>query len=436
MQQAYRLEAADVVLQKTPFTFDVSVWEFFWPLLTGARLVLAAPGAHRNPQELIELILQHQITTLHFVPSLLGSFIGSARVERCTTLRRLLCIGEALTAAQVQAAQSTLSQITLHNLYGPTETAVHVTAWCCPTDFDSSSVPIGHPIANTHIYLLDAHGELVPRGSVGELYIGGAGVARGYLHQPKLTAERFLSDPFSSEPGARLYRTGDLARYLPDGNLEFVGRNDEQLKIRGFRIEPGEIQVRLSEHPRVREAQVLAREDTPGDKRLIAYVLLQEDAGPEDRADLAASLREHVAARLPEYMVPAAYVVVEAWPLTPNGKLDRTRLPAPDEQALVHQPYEAPRGEIECTLAQLWSELLGVERISRHDNFFELGGHSLLAMRLLGRISQELGISVQLSRIFENAQLAAYAKTLLIATANQVFDPTEFRDFVRAELRQ
>ena len=248
--------------------------------------------------------------------------------------------------------------------------------------------PIGRPIANTRIYLLDSHGQPVPLGAVGEMYIGGAGVARGYLNRPDLTAERFLADPFTPHEGGRMYRTGDLARYLPDGNLEFLGRNDHQVKIRGFRIEPGEIEARLTEHAAVREAVVMAREDVAGDKRLVAYVTLALE-NPVESDELIGALRSHLGAHLPDYMIPAAFVRLDTLPLTPNGKLDRKALPAPDGGAYTRRGYEAPQGEVETTLAQIWEELLGVEQVGRHDNFFELGGHSLLAVRLINRVRGE-----------------------------------------------
>ncbi len=271
--------------------------------------------------------------------------------------------------------------------------------------FAGDVVPIGRPIANTRIYILDGSGAPVPLGAVGELYIGGAGVARGYLNRPDLTAERFLKDPFSPAPGARMYRTGDLARYLPDGNIEFLGRNDDQVKIRGFRIEPGEIEARLAEHAAVREAAVVARGEGSA-QRLVAYVV----AAPEE--DLAGSLRAHLSARLPDYMVPAAFVRLDALPLTPNGKLDRRALPDPDVDAYARQAYEPPREGIEAVLAGLWQELLGVERVGRHDSFFELGGHSLLAVRLLSRLPQALGVQLPLAALFGSPDLAGLAATI------------------------
>ncbi|TIX52347.1 MAG: amino acid adenylation domain-containing protein, partial [Mesorhizobium sp.] len=374
MQKAYALNATDVVLQKTPFGFDVSAWEFFWTLLEGATLVLAPPAAHKDPDALVNLIISRRITTAHFVPSMLVSFMDTNGVDRCTSLKRLVCSGEALPASLAQKVQRVLPWTGLHNLYGPTEAAIDVTAWTCPADFDGSVVPIGRPIANTRVYLLDGHGGPVPFGAVGELCIGGAGVARGYLNRPDLTAERFIASPFVD--GDRLYRTGDLARYLPDGNLEFLGRNDEQVKIRGFRIEPGEIAARLCEHAWLREAVVVARQDRAGDKHLVAYVVCAPEAGSDDDdgGGLAGALRAHLGARLPDYMVPSAFVRLAALPLTPNGKLDRKALPAPADDAYARRSYEAPRGAVETALAQIWAELLGVERVGRHDHFFELGG--------------------------------------------------------------
>ncbi|WP_292313734.1 amino acid adenylation domain-containing protein, partial [Mesorhizobium sp.] len=413
MQKAYALNATDVVLQKTPFGFDVSAWEFFWTLLEGATLVLAPPAAHKDPDALVNLIISRRITTAHFVPSMLVSFMDTNGVDRCTSLKRLVCSGEALPASLAQKVQRVLPWTGLHNLYGPTEAAIDVTAWTCPADFDGSVVPIGRPIANTRVYLLDGHGGPVPFGAVGELCIGGAGVARGYLNRPDLTAERFIASPFVD--GDRLYRTGDLARYLPDGNLEFLGRNDEQVKIRGFRIEPGEIAARLCEHAWLREAVVVARQDRAGDKHLVAYVVCAPEAGSDDDdgGGLAGALRAHLGARLPDYMVPSAFVRLAALPLTPNGKLDRKALPAPADDAYARRSYEAPRGAVETALAQIWAELLGVERVGRHDHFFELGGHSLLAVQLSSRLSRAVGVELPLSTLFANPVLSDLAASIV-----------------------
>ncbi|XP_031637575.1 uncharacterized protein LOC116350005, partial [Contarinia nasturtii] len=272
------------------------------------------------------------------------------------------------------------SQTILINMYGTTETpsAIHGRV-----EISKDVHPIGRPFSDLCAYLLDPHGEPIPLGAVGELYIGGAGVARGYLNRPELTAERFLCDPFSESPTARMYRTGDLARYLPDGNLVYLGRTDQQIKIRGFRIEPGEIEARLMEHPSVCEAVVLPwKDEIDSDTRLVAYLVADPDAS------LANNLRNHLASLLPDYMVPAAYVCLSSLPLTPNGKLDRRALPAPGDEAFARQLYEEPRGEMEEKLTAIWSELLGIERISRHDNFFALGGHSLLIVKMLSQLRQ------------------------------------------------
>ncbi|MGY2438175.1 amino acid adenylation domain-containing protein [Pseudomonas sp. SDO52101_S400] len=400
MQDAYRLTAEDVVLQKTPFSFDVSVWEFFWPLMTGARLVMARPGGHKDPLYLSEVIERERITTLHFVPSMLDVFLAHGDTARCNGLSQVMCSGEALPGSLVRRFKQQLPGSGLHNLYGPTEAAVDVTAWDCagPLEQTPDNTPIGKPIANTRMYILDAQQQPVPQGVVGELYIGGVQVARGYLNRPELSAERFLQDPF--QPNGRMYRTGDVARYLADGNIEYLSRNDDQVKIRGLRIELGEIQSRLTDIGGVQEAAVLAREDVPGDKRLVAYY-----TGARLEIDV---LRGHLLEHLPDYMVPAVFVHLDALPLSPNGKLDRKALPAPDQASVITREYEAPVGEVEILLAGLWAELLNVERVGRHDNFFELGGHSLLAVSLIGRLRQE-GMEAEVRALFEQPTLAGYA---------------------------
>ncbi|MGF6658423.1 amino acid adenylation domain-containing protein [Paraburkholderia atlantica] len=408
MQKAYALKATDVVLQKTPFGFDVSAWEFFWTLLEGATLVLAVPGVHKDPDALVNLIIGQRITTAHFVPSMLASFMDTKGVDRCTSLQRLVCSGEALSASLTQKVRCVLPWTGLHNLYGPTEAAIDVTAWNCPADFNGSVVPIGRPIANTRVYVLDGHGAPVPFGAVGELYIGGAGVARGYLNRPELTAERFIASPFVE--GDRLYRTGDLARYLPDGNLEFLGRTDDQVKIRGFRIEPGEVAAHLCGHAWVREAVVVARAERAGEPQLVAYVVAAEEA---QEAQLAATLRAHLVGQLPDYMVPAAFVPLAELPLTVNGKLDRKALPAPADDAYARSAYEAPQGAVETALAEIWAELLGLERVGRHDNFFELGGHSLLAVQVSSRLSQAVGVELPLSTLFARPVLGDLAASIV-----------------------
>ncbi|MDJ0574306.1 MAG: amino acid adenylation domain-containing protein [Xenococcaceae cyanobacterium MO_234.B1] len=275
MQDRYQLTASDSVLQKTPFSFDVSIWEFFWPLLAGARLVIARPDGHKDSAYLVRLIIQESITTLHFVPSMLQIFLEEPTLDQCHSLKRVICSGEALPVVLRDRFFDRLDA-ELHNLYGPTEAAIDVTFWQCQRDRNVTSIPIGRPIANTQIYILDSELQPVPIGESGELHIGGVGVGRGYLNRPELTAQKFIDNPFSDRAGSRLYKTGDLARYLPDGNIEYIGRIDHQVKIRGFRIELGEIEAACYQYPEVREAVVIAREDTPGEKRLVAYVVPKE----------------------------------------------------------------------------------------------------------------------------------------------------------------
>ena len=320
MQDAYAIDATDVVLQKTPFSFDVSVWELFWPLMTGACLVVARPHGHRDPRYLVDVIRRTGVTTLHMVPSMLGAFLDQPAAATCRSLRRVICSGEALTERQQRRFFGALP-CSLHNLYGPTEASIDVTAWTCRDD--GRTPPIGRPIANTRIYVLDEHLEPVPVGVAGELCIAGDGLARGYLHRQDLTASAFVPDPFSDELGARLYRTGDLARFLPDGNLAFLGRLDHQVKVRGYRIELGEVEAVLAACPGIKEAVVVARDEASGDRRLVAHLVACD---PEPSAT---DVRRHVRQVLPRHMWPSAYVFVDALPMTPNGKVDRRRLCAP-----------------------------------------------------------------------------------------------------------
>ncbi|MGV7960807.1 amino acid adenylation domain-containing protein [Photorhabdus tasmaniensis] len=387
------------VLQFVSFGFDVSVAEMMTALGAGASLVIPADTVRQDPLRLWHYLEERQVTHAFLTPAL---FQEGGDLPAITIKPTLVLGGEAPSTTLLQVL---CDRVNLFNDYGPTESTVCATAWHCPPDYAADTgVPIGRPTANTRVYLLDAFGQPVALGAVGELYIGGAGVARGYLNRPDLTAERFLLDPFSDKPGARMYRTGDLARYLPDGNLVFVGRNDQQVKIRGFRIEPGEIEERLTEHPAVREARVLALGDG-ADKRLVAYVVAPAEDGQID------SLHSCLRAALPDYMIPAAFVRLEAFPLTPNGKLDRRALPAPGEEAFARQRYEAPQGEAEIALAAIWRELLGIEQIGRYDNFFALGGHSLLAVRMMNRVAA-LGIELPLNTLFEAPTLIAFAEVM------------------------
>ncbi|EPS1798383.1 non-ribosomal peptide synthase/polyketide synthase [Pseudomonas aeruginosa] len=407
MQQAYGLGVGDTVLQKTPFSFDVSVWEFFWPLMSGARLVVAAPGDHRDPAKLVALINREGVDTLHFVPSMLQAFLQDEDVASCTSLKRIVCSGEALPADAQQQVFAKLPQAGLYNLYGPTEAAIDVTHWSCVEE-GKDTVPIGRPIANLGCYILDGNLEPVPVGVLGELYLAGRGLARGYHQRPGLTAERFVASPFVA--GERMYRTGDLARYRADGVIEYAGRIDHQVKLRGLRIELGEIEARLLEHPWVREAAVLAVDG----KQLVGYVVLESEGG-----DWREALAAHLAKSLPEYMVPAQWLALERMPLSPNGKLDRKALPAP-EVSVAQAGYSAPRNAVERTLAEIWQDLLGVERVGLDDNFFSLGGDSIVSIQVVSR-ARQAGLQLSPRDLFQhqNIRSLALAAKAGAATAEQ-----------------
>ena len=421
MQAEYQVCMADQVLQKTPFSFDVSVWEFFWPLLTGARLVLARPGGHREPAYLARLIEEAGITITHFVPSMLGLFLEEPGLElRCRGLKHVFTSGEALPEELASRCLTRIAGARLHNLYGPTEAAVEATYHECRASDPAGPVPIGRPIANLRTYVLDAVGKPVSPGEIGELYLGGVGVARGYWNQPALTAERFLADPFNPVAGSRMYKTGDLARWLPNGELEYLGRTDFQVKLRGFRIELGEIEtalVRLADGD-IRQAVVTAHEARPGETRLVAYLL-----GGSTLSDTA--IREGLARTLPEYMVPSVFVRLAAFPLTTSGKVDRRALPAPGLGRATTKEFTAPRTRLEQTLALLWQDVLGLERVGIHDHFFRLGGQSLTAARVVARAAA-LGFSVPVRTLFENPTIAELAAVLASR-----FDADQTQDWSR-----
>jgi len=391
MQDAYRLTGADRILQKTPFTFDVSVWEFFWPLMNGSLLVGAKPDLHGDSGYLIRTIRSQGITTMHFVPSMLSAFLTDRDAVKCTSLKRVICSGEALPLETQRHFFQVFPNTELHNLYGPTEASVDVTFWKCEQDLRGYTVPIGRPVANTQIYILDPAMQPVPVGVAGELHIGGVQLARGYLSRPELTAEKFVPNPFGK---GRLYKSGDLARFRADGNIEFIGRIDHQVKIRGIRIELDEIESALARHPGVRQCVVIAREDRIGDKRLVAYCAL--DTTYADATELASVLRRV----LPEYMIPSAFVMLDSLPLTANGKIDRRALPAPDYSAAAQGP-DTPKTALEEKLTLIWEEILGVQHIGIHANFFELGGDSLSALRIVNNIRASLGGDISLVAIFE-----------------------------------
>ncbi|WP_175918213.1 non-ribosomal peptide synthetase [Burkholderia contaminans] len=400
MQHAYALGADDAVLQKTPFSFDVSVWELFWPLVTGARLVFARPGGQRETDYLVELIERERITTIHFVPSMLRAFLDHPDLDaHCASLRRVVCSGEALPHDLQQRCLERLD-VELYNLYGPTEAAVDVTAWECRRDDPHRIVPIGRPIANTRLYIVDAQMQPTPIGVAGELLIGGTPVGRGYHGEPELSAEKFIADPFSADPLARLYRTGDLARYRHDGNIEFLGRIDHQIKLRGLRIEPGEIEAALRAHPSVDDCVVIAK--TEGARTfLIAYVAT---AAPD-----IAGLRGYLGGKLADYMVPSQFVALESLPMLPNGKINRKALPLPADRGDAAQPHAPAVTPREILLASIWQDVLQLPSVGIHDNFFELGGDSILSIQVIARANQA-GLRVTAKQLFQYqtiAQLAA-----------------------------
>jgi amino acid adenylation domain-containing protein len=406
------------------FAFDFSVWELWGALLYGGRVVIVPQLTARSSQEFYRLLCREGVTVLNQTPSAFAQLIQAQ--GQCQELEHVLRVvifgGEALEFRTLRpwVQRNGAEQPQLVNMYGITETTVHVTYRQLSkeeVESERGSI-IGRPIPDLKTYILDQRGDPAPIGVVGEIYVGGAGVARGYLNRPQLTRERFVPDPFSSEANARMYKTGDLGRWRADGTMEYLGRNDEQVKIRGFRIELGEIEAQLVRHGEVKEAVVLAREDEPGDKRLVGYVIATQGVA----APSAESLREHLRAVLPEYMVPSAFVVLEAFPLTPNGKLDRRGLPAPDLSSYTSREYEAPRGEIEEILAGIWGDLLHLERVGRHDNFFELGGHSLLIVQMMERL-RRMGLSTEVRRVFESPTLSDLAGQLFHGVGEKEVPP-------------
>jgi amino acid adenylation domain-containing protein len=408
------LSSADRVLQFASFGFDSSIEEIFAPLAAGAVVVLRPAHIFAPDKVFLEFMQAQRITVAELPTAFWHQWVQESPPSAGQSLQHLRLVvvgGEKAEHRHLASwfAHESMRNCRWLNTYGPTEATVYATA----IGFDGGSplpavaVPIGRPIANTQIYILDPHGQPVPQGVAGEMHIGGVGVARGYLFRPELTSERFIADPFSTDPQARLYKTGDLGRWLADGNIEYMGRNDFQVKIRGFRIELGEIEARLIACEGIREALVIACEDQSGDKRLVAYLVADQV-----RDISAATLREQLSAVLPAYMVPGAFVTLDAFPLNQNGKIDRKALPAPDQSAVATSEYEAPIGEVEIAIAEIWQELLGVERVGRHDQFFELGGHSLLAMRLIARLEQRLGIEVALRELFSQPSLCGLAAVL------------------------
>ncbi|MGH1392473.1 MAG: amino acid adenylation domain-containing protein [Trichormus sp.] len=435
MQQQYGLQIGEAVLQKTPFSFDVSVWEFFWTLLNGGSLVMAKPGGHQDPNYLLEIIAQHKITTLHFVPTMLGVFLETPNLnERCRSLKRVICSGEALSI-EIQNRFFQHLDAELHNLYGPTEAAIDVTYWQCqPTD-NLHTVPIGRPIANTQIYLLNDYLQPVPLGIPGEIYIGGVGVARGYWKRPDLTAERFIGGlgtlrqaqciagdwglgenfpptplhPYTPTP---IYRTGDLARYLPDGSLEYLGRLDNQVKIRGLRIELGEIEAVINQHPDVQQAVVILDSKQADNQRLVAYVVQKSNS--LELPNFTSELQKFLASQLPEYMLPSVFMELSELPLLPNGKINRQALPTPETVRHANQSYVAPRNSTETIIANILADVLRLERVGIDENFFELGGNSLSAIRVTSRLREAFQLDLPLHSVFEKPTIAGLAERIMI----------------------
>lgn len=400
MQHQIPLGPDDRLLQKTPAGFDVTVREVFWPLLAGASIVVADPDGHRDPAYLAETIVAENITIAHFVPSGLKMFLQEPDAALCVSLRRVVCGGEALPA-ELQAWFASVLPADLYNVYGPTEAAVDVTSMLCPRAPEPGPVLIGRPVWNTKLYVLDEQRRQLPPGVIGELYLAGVQLAEGYLGQPELTAERFVSDPYGG-PSDRMYRSGDAACWRADGVIEFFGRLDHQVKIRGFRVELEEIESVLLRDGQLSQAVCLVREDVPGDQRLVAYVVSATGAEPDVN-----KLRAQAVAALPDYMVPTAFVVLDKLPLTPNEKLDRKALPKPE--ATVAQAGRAPVTPAERLVGELFAELLDVPAVGIEQDFFELGGNSLLAGRLIQEVRKRSGVRLRIRQVLENPSVQALA---------------------------
>ncbi|XWK88454.1 MAG: MupA/Atu3671 family FMN-dependent luciferase-like monooxygenase [Phormidium sp.] len=430
MQATFPLTEKDKVLQKTPFGFDASVWEFYAPLVVGGQLIVAQPGGHADPAYLLKLIAQEQVNRVQFVPSLLQMLLEQGGIETCQSLKDIFCGGEVLPVALQESLLSKLN-VNLHNLYGPTEACIDSTFWTCQPQIYKQCV-IGRPISNTQVYILDEYCQPVPVGVPGELHIAGAGLGRGYLNRPELTNEKFITNPFDNSVRAGLadnfgnnqtisgqnppllYKTGDLARYLPDGNIEYLGRIDNQVKVRGFRIELGEIEAILSQHPQVQTAAVIVREDIPGNKRIVAYVVAETEGTLTTN-----ELRSHTKAKLPDYMVPSAFVFLEALPLTHNGKIDRKSLPIPESRSGIDQNIVHPRTATEETLTIIWQQVLGIKEIGIYDNFFELGGDSILSISIISK-ARQAGLELSVKQLFTNQTIAELAAVAGVSKVTQI----------------
>ncbi len=408
IQNQFAFGENERILQKTPFSFDASVWEFYAPLLVGGQLIVARPGGHKEIAYLIETIIEQHITIIQVVPSILQLLVENSRFTDCKSLRIVFCGGEPLSRDLCRRFYSLLDA-DLCNLYGPTETCIDATFWVCPRD--PEKVLIGRPIANAQIYLLDRSLQPVPVGAPGELHIGGDGLACGYHNRPQLTKEKFIPNPFSSDSNARLYKTGDLARFLSDGTLELLGRLDNQVKVRGMRIELGEIESILLEHPDVTANVVLCREEYPTGKMIVAYMIWRQSEC--DKSAAIKSLQKFLRDRLPDYMIPEFFIFLDNFPLTPNGKINRRALPAPESGSrLKNAKVLAPQSPLEYSILMVWREILGVEQLGIDDNFFSSGGHSLLAIRLIARLQDQGGYYLTLKQFLDHPTVAGLATVL------------------------
>ncbi|QMV44167.1 non-ribosomal peptide synthetase [Cohnella cholangitidis] len=417
MQRQYPIGPGDVILQKTAFTFDVSVWELFWWSLAGATVCFLEPGGEKDPDKIVQAIGRYKVTTMHFVPSMLHLFLDylerradleNSAVSSLASLKQVFASGEALPIQQAnrfyelfRTRMATAAK--LINLYGPTEAAIDVTYYDCVPDDQADAIPIGKPIANIQLVIVNSHNGLQPAGIPGELCIAGVGLARGYMNRPELTAEKFVSNPFA--PGTLMYRTGDLARWLPDGNIEYMGRLDHQVKLRGYRIELGEIEAGLLRNKEIAEAVVLVKDTPQGDKKLCAFFVSRQELD-------AAAVRQNLSRLLPDYMIPSSYTRVDAMPLTASGKADRNALAKLELNLQSNQDYVAPQNEIEEKLAGIWKELLNVDRVGIRDQFFDIGGHSLLLLRMHAMLDGEYPGKVKVTDLFAYPTIEKLAEFL------------------------
>jgi amino acid adenylation domain-containing protein len=408
MQSTFPLTVEDRVVQKTSFSFDASVWEFYLPLLAGAQLVIARPGGHQEVAYFVKFLAEQHITVLHVAPSLLQVLLEEKAFQACSSLSRVFCGGEELTL-DLQERFFAVLGAELYNMYGPTEATITSLFWHCKATDTYGHVPIGRPIANTQVHILDDQLQPVPIGVRGNLYIGGHGLARGYLNRPDLTSERFIPNPFNTKTGSRLYNSGDRAKYNPDGTVHFLGRKDDQVKVRGFRIELGEIEMVLRSHQAVVAAVAVVREDKPGDKRLVAYVVADSTLTLD-----AKTLRIFLKKNLPDYMVPSSFVILDELPLMPNGKIDRLGLPPPDRFLPYREsPFIHPRTPFEKLLAEIWGQILDLDKVGVYDDFFELGGHSMLVIQLIAWVRRDFGVELAMREVFEEPTVSAMAANIL-----------------------